>query len=82
MLPNSLNSQPPKEVQELLNEYRSHPTERELVIADGFFILYKKTIEKVENQPDKVIIGEFIRRAYWADAGNMTPEMLKARLRL
>lgn len=82
MLPNSLNQQPPKEVQDLLKEYKEHMAERELIIADGLFLLYEKAVETVTDQPDKVSLGKFIRRAYWADAGNMTPEMVKARLRL
>lgn len=82
MLPNSINQNPPKEVQDLLQDYREHSAERELVVSDGFFLLYEKSVEKVEDQPDKVTIGKFIRRAYWSEAGNMTPEMVKARLRL
>lgn len=82
MFPNSLSNQPPKEVLDLVNEYKSNPTTRELVLQDGYFVLYAKTITKVKDQPDKVELGEFIRRAYWADAGNMTLEMVKARLRL
>lgn len=79
---NSVNQEPPQEVKDLLKEYREHQAEQELVVSDGFFLLYEKTVEKVEGQPDKVSIGKFIRRAYWADAGYMTPEMVKARLRL
>jgi hypothetical protein len=82
MLPNSLNAVPPKEVQDVVNEYKQHPKERELIINDGYFLLYEIVITKVEGQPDTVSGTKFLRRAYWADAGNMTLDMVKARLRI
>ena len=78
------NAKPPEDVVSLVKEFKENRGTRELLINDGFFLLFEKVEETPEQdgQPRHVQIGKMIRRAYWPDAGTMTLDMVKAKLGL
>lgn len=63
---------------ELVQEFHQNESERELVIFEGLFLLYDKVVSQGDpDQPTTVHVGDFIRRAYWKDAGAMTLDQVK-----
>lgn len=82
MLP---ESKPPQDVVDLVNEYKSNPKTRELVIYDNLFYLYELTLSK-DGDPDdyynptRVHRGNLLKRAYWRDAAGISLDMMKSRL--
>lgn len=78
MLP--FNSKPPQAVVDLVKEFHEDEQHLELVIFESMFLLHKKEVvpPTEEGQPTTVIVGEFIKRAYWRDATGMTLDQIKS----
>lgn len=76
MLPN--HQEPPDAVKELVREYYANKKTRELIIHDGMFLLYELYVtEEKDGKPARVGLGNLIKRAFWPEAGYMTPEQLR-----
>lgn len=73
---------PPKDVVDLVNQYKQHPDQFELVIYDNMFFLYELTLTKPEDDssPTMVQRGPLKSRAYWRDAAGISLDMMKSRL--
>lgn len=73
---------PPQDVIDLVDTYKGAPDKYELVIHDGLFLLYElnTTAPEKDGEPTQVILGNFVRRAYWRDTVGLSLDMIKARL--